>query len=102
MEKIWLWCCLEFGGDGVLDGASSVDFINARVWRMLQRRAALEMLPTRFLQPVAWLSVPREMNGLSVSEQKPQGDLYQQSGGVGQGTRDGTSKLNLSIASSPF
>lgn len=38
----------------------------------------------------------------SVSLSKPQGDHYQQSEGLGQKKRDGTSKLNLSIASSPF
>lgn len=50
---------------------------------------------------VALLSVPSEMNGLSVCS-KPQDDHYQQSEGLGQDKRDGTSKLNLSIASSLF
>lgn len=37
-----------------------------------------------------------------VSVPEPQDDPYQQSGGLGQDKRDGTSKLNLSIASSLF
>ena len=83
---IWRWWHIR----------STVSLYNSRV-KILKRRTVLGILQSEF--PCSWCGITKcsEWNQWPLCLSKSQDDHYQQSEGLGQDERNGTSKLNFSF-----